>query len=125
MLDKILFAAATYMAAHNLDTPEVVFTNDTNILPPGAMGVTRCSLKDDVVSCGVFIHTCYEHPKVTYKQLKTIVLHELAHYVDVMSDRDPDGHRGQWVHIMKAWGQKPVAVVKWDNLPQSCRRAEQ
>ena len=123
MLDKILFAAATFMAAHNLDTPEVVFTDDVRILPPGAMGVTRCSLKDDVVSCGVFIHTCYDAPDTTYKQLKTIVLHELAHYVDVMSDKDPDGHRGQWVHIMKSWGQKPTALVDYMKLPRACRTA--
>jgi hypothetical protein len=91
----------------DIGVPDVVwYTPAPNSETSQELGVTECGYRTDLTTgkkepfCRIQIHTCLIHDP---PELIDTYLHELAHYVDWMSDEEWDGHKGQWKRLTRRW----------------------
>ena len=109
MLNEILAAAAITAASYGLPMPPVEFSDDPDLFTSGDhAGVTRCFInrtdESVPVACTIYLDPCYDSPDVARSHLEAIMRHELAHYIDIASDRHSSNHTGQWYDVMRDLG---------------------
>lgn len=113
ILSALVMFVSSYLGQYSLPIPHIFWTDDPVIAEfkydkDGAYGVTSCGIHQSTRqrACFIALNPCL---KSKPEFAKRVALHELAHYVDYMSDGVMDGHKGQWAAIMIGWGQPPRA----------------
>ena len=89
----------------DLESPEVTWFDPRMVSGKTNLGETDCGyrISSDGTKqpfCRIKLNTCLVgNPS----ELIDTYLHELAHYVDWMSDEDWDNHGGQWKMLTRQW----------------------
>ena len=114
-LQEIILSVAMLLQPYNLELPPIDYLPRQHELMKGnRLGVTACSPK--FKACQIVINQCLEsNPRL----VRSVLIHELAHYVDFMSDLKLDQHKGEWKQIMLSWNQVPNATYR-NRLPVNC-----
>lgn len=89
-----------------LESPEVTWFSPSVMSGAMPLGETDCGYKTNKKTgerrpfCKIRINTCLSGNPT---QLIDTYLHELAHYVDWVTDENWDNHGGQWRKLAKKW----------------------
>ena len=92
-----------YLSGH--EPPEVVWWTPSTV-KESRLGEAECGYRVHKSAnikepfCRIKINACL---KDNPKELIDTYLHELAHYVDWVSDEEWDDHGGQWRKLVKTW----------------------
>lgn len=114
LLESLLLFAAAYLAQYDLPLPATAWSDhpvvkEAKVWPKRSQpyGITQCGTRQSTgeAYCFVVLNKCLRN-KPSFA--KKVILHEMAHYVDYMTDGHMEDHRGHWVEIMRAWGQTPA-----------------
>lgn len=91
-----------------------------------ALGVTACILDGKgQPDCRIVLHPCLFEGNIDVEVLMETYVHELAHYVDFMTDGyiaddgAKAGHGAEWSKIMISWRQAPEQFVS--EIPLACQ----
>lgn len=90
----------------DLEEPRVTWISPELIGVNTPLGHTTCGYRTDpethekIPICVIRINQCLQDNP---KELIDTYLHELAHYIDWVSDEDWDDHSGQWKKLVKKW----------------------
>lgn len=122
MINEFIQISILVLAQYALPVPHIEFTDDPDVLGgKETLGLTMCGFtKSGKPMCYIMLNECMEAGGNT-KATDTIIKHELAHYIDFMTDGMMSGHGGQWTFIMNSLGLAPREYARKVDVPESCR----
>jgi hypothetical protein len=119
--------AAMFMSyVSDFGIPDVVWYTPEPSAMEQELGVTRCGYRTNTATgekepfCRIKIHSCLMHNP---PELIDTYLHELAHYVDWVSDEDWDNHGGQWKQLTRRWDLVDHHA-RADHLVEGCQERD-
>lgn len=124
MIEQFIQIAILVLAPYDLPVPHIKFTNDIEVLhSKDVYAVSLCGVgsKTGNPLCHIVLNECMEAGGVTDAS-EEIFKHELAHYIDYMSDGEMEDHKGEWATIMKDMGLHPEKRIQKEDTPESCVR---
>jgi len=128
MLAEVLAVVAMMTSEYEVKMPPVVYSNNPNYINSSEdLSSMTCRKHyypngDMALKCKIYINTCYRSRSTTALQLSKVVLHEMAHYVDINENGEASGHSGRWQEVMSNWGQPQTSDIQTKDMPKSCRR---
>lgn len=118
LLKEIILSVTMMLEPYDLPTPPIEYMPKAKMdqLTGGrVLGITACipSLKQ----CRIVINECLASDSGLVRK---VLIHELAHYVDFMTDGEMEDHKGEWRQIMHGWNQ--VAQPRYNGFtPIACK----
>jgi hypothetical protein len=123
MINEFIQISILVLAQYALPVPHIEFTDDPDVLGgKETLGITMCGFgkQSGKPMCYIMLNSCIEEEGRTDLSDK-ILKHELAHYIDFMTDGMMSDHGGQWTFIMNSMGLKPRQYARRTDTPRSCR----
>lgn len=113
LLKEIILSVAMMLEPYDLQTPPIEYTPNKGSM---ASSLGRAVCMPRLHACKIFINECLAgEPKL----VRQVLIHELAHYVDFMTDGEMEDHKGEWRRIMHGWDQR--AEVRFSGrMPRAC-----
>lgn len=122
MINEFIQISILVLAQYALPVPHIEFTDDPDVLGgEETLGITMCgSTKSGKPMCYIMLNECMENGGSS-RRSEEVLKHELAHYIDFMTDGMMSDHGGQWTFIMNSMGLTPREYAREVDIPHSCR----